>query len=369
MTIIGIIGTDRLLTNHIFMLLIDKFGLKGIKLVNCQKECDINNHIEAELSYEEQEKCVDLFEHEEKVVTFKRACLCSFGDEESQDELMKKRAKKALMLATVDWNSNYVISPITKEVELEIFSNTFFISLAVDFPLIVQFSMKVGIQEFKRETRNKILLDMLKNMPEKVEKLISLLNMDEDEKENGFSNMLNNSNLCVRNIKDLSDLENNIRNSGLLKLDSRPNWDEYFMKIARLASLRSNCISRKVGSVIVKGKKIISTGYNGTPKNMPNCFEGGCKRCISPNRTEGSSLEACSCMHAEANAMLFAGIEKCIGGTIYTTLLPCISCTKTIIQCEFKRVVFGAEYNVPDDISVIRLFRDSKIQVDKIYVK
>jgi dCMP deaminase len=57
----------------------------------------------------------------------------------------------------------------------------------------------------------------------------------------------------------------------------RPSWDQYFMQLADLAALRSNCMKRRVGCVVVRGKRVISTGYNGTPRGMTNCNEGGCK--------------------------------------------------------------------------------------------
>ena len=59
-------------------------------------------------------------------------------------------------------------------------------------------------------------------------------------------------------------------------IEKRPGWDEYFMRIACVAALRSNCMKRKVGAVIVRDKRVISTGYNGTPRGTENCFEGGC---------------------------------------------------------------------------------------------
>lgn len=57
----------------------------------------------------------------------------------------------------------------------------------------------------------------------------------------------------------------------------RPNWDQYFMQLASLAAQRSNCMKRRVGSVLVREKRVISTGYNGTPRNLKNCNEGGCQ--------------------------------------------------------------------------------------------
>ena len=66
----------------------------------------------------------------------------------------------------------------------------------------------------------------------------------------------------------------------------RPNWDEYFMLHSEIAKLRSNCLTRHVGAVIVKDNRQIATGYNGTPSGIRNCFEGGCERCLS--RAQGS---------------------------------------------------------------------------------
>lgn len=57
----------------------------------------------------------------------------------------------------------------------------------------------------------------------------------------------------------------------------RPSWDQYFMQLASLAAQRSNCMKRRVGCVLVREKRVISTGYNGTPRNIRNCNEGGCK--------------------------------------------------------------------------------------------
>ncbi len=87
----------------------------------------------------------------------------------------------------------------------------------------------------------------------------------------------------------------------------RPNWDIYFMLQAEVAKLRSNCITRHVGAVIVKDNRQIATGYNGTPSGIKNCFEGGCDRCIARIRGDiksGESLDRCLCMHAEANAIM-----------------------------------------------------------------
>ncbi|MCX7590104.1 MAG: hypothetical protein N2255_00600, partial [Kiritimatiellae bacterium] len=82
----------------------------------------------------------------------------------------------------------------------------------------------------------------------------------------------------------------------------RPDWDSYFMDIARVVARRGNCLRRRVAAVIVKNRRIISTGYNGTPRGVKNCFEGGCARCAS-EVASGERLGECVCSHAEENAI------------------------------------------------------------------
>lgn len=80
----------------------------------------------------------------------------------------------------------------------------------------------------------------------------------------------------------------------------------------------------------------MATGYNGTPSNMENCYEGGCRRCSTDlegvESGEGRNLEACECLHAEANALLEVGRIRCDGADIYVTCCPCLSCAKMILQ-------------------------------------
>lgn len=129
----------------------------------------------------------------------------------------------------------------------------------------------------------------------------------------------------------------------------RPSWDEYFIKIASLTSERSNCIKRKVGCIIVKDKRILSLGYNGTPVGTENCYTGGCKRCMDQYLQQNidssaKNLDLCMCMHAEENALLFNTKDDLQGSTMYVTLIPCISCVKKILQCKIKRVVYIDNY-------------------------
>lgn len=112
----------------------------------------------------------------------------------------------------------------------------------------------------------------------------------------------------------------------------RPSIDEYFMSIAFISKLRSNCMKRPVGAVVVKNNRILSIGYNGTPSGIKNCYEGGCERC-NKNISKGLSLDKCFCLHAEEAAILEIGSKICEGATLYTTLFPCNWCSKVVVQC------------------------------------
>ena len=126
---------------------------------------------------------------------------------------------------------------------------------------------------------------------------------------------------------------------------SRPDWDEYFMGIARVVASRSNCVKRKVAAVVTLEKRIISTGYNGTPRGTTNCNEGGCPRCndLAPG---GTRLDECLCSHAEENAITQAAYHgvSLKNGSIYTTFSPCLQCTKMIINAGLVEVVYQSDY-------------------------
>jgi len=126
---------------------------------------------------------------------------------------------------------------------------------------------------------------------------------------------------------------------------SRPDWDEYFMGIARVVASRSNCVKRKVAAVVTSDRRIISTGYNGTPRGTTNCNEGGCPRCnnLAPG---GTRLDECLCSHAEENSITQAAYHgvSLKGGSIYTTFSPCLQCTKMIINAGLGEVVFQSDY-------------------------
>lgn len=142
----------------------------------------------------------------------------------------------------------------------------------------------------------------------------------------------------------------------------RPDWDEYFMRIAQVVASRSNCVKRKVAAVITRDRRIISTGYNGTPRGVANCNEGGCPRCGSFAEA-GTRLEECLCSHGEENAITQAAYHGVTvrGGTLYTTFCPCLICTKMIINAGIEAVVYNAEYPL-GEVSV-NLLQEAGVKV------
>ncbi len=131
----------------------------------------------------------------------------------------------------------------------------------------------------------------------------------------------------------------------------RPSWDEYYADIARAVATRSNCMRRHVGALIVVDNAIIATGYNGTPVGVRNCIDGGCPRCQSEAPT-GQGYDACICVHAEQNAIAFAARRgnATSGGRLYSTLRPCFSCAKEIIQAGIREVVFDESWTYGDGL-------------------
>jgi dCMP deaminase len=145
----------------------------------------------------------------------------------------------------------------------------------------------------------------------------------------------------------------------------RPGWDDYFMSIARVVASRSNCVKRKVAAVVTVDCRIVSTGYNGTPRGTRNCNEGGCPRCndLAPG---GTGLGECFCSHGEENAITQAAYHgvSLRGGTLYTTFCPCLQCTKMIINAGLGEVVYNAAY--PMGETSLALLREAGVAVRQL---
>ena len=130
-----------------------------------------------------------------------------------------------------------------------------------------------------------------------------------------------------------------------LKKSMRPDWIKYFIKFAQDAGLRSTCIRRIVGAVIVKNNMILSTGYNGVPAGMEHCATAGCLR-NDLGIPSGQNHELCRGIHAEQNAIIQAARNgvNIDGADMYCTTKPCIICTKMIINAGIKKVYYINDY-------------------------
>ncbi len=136
--------------------------------------------------------------------------------------------------------------------------------------------------------------------------------------------------------------------------------DGFYMGLARAVRDGADCLGSRVGAVLVRQNRVVSTGYNGTPSGFTNCTDGGCVRCSDSDlhakgrgheatdgeHTSGRALDRCICVHAEQNAFLTAARfgTRVEGTTLYTTLSPCFGCLKEAVQAGVVRVVFDEVY-------------------------
>jgi dCMP deaminase len=147
-----------------------------------------------------------------------------------------------------------------------------------------------------------------------------------------------------------------------MKVLTRPDSDDYFLKIASVVAERSTCRRHHVGAVAVKDKHILATGYNGAPSSFKDCLELGCLR-DELNIPSGTRQEICRGIHAEQNVIIQASLHgvSLEGSTIYATHTPCNQCAKMLVNAKIKRYVSFGRY---DDNSFIDLFREAGIELN-----
>ena len=140
----------------------------------------------------------------------------------------------------------------------------------------------------------------------------------------------------------------------------RPGWDDYFLGIAQAVAARADCTRRQVGAVIVRDHRIVATGYNGAPPRHPGCLSAGacprgrhflsvaplcfcgqpwpCPETVEPDSSYDTGPGACIALHAEQNAIMYAGIDGCLDSTLYVTDNPCDGCMRMIRASGLIRV-------------------------------
>ena len=144
---------------------------------------------------------------------------------------------------------------------------------------------------------------------------------------------------------------------------ARPSWDQYFMDITRLVATRTTCLRRQVGAILVKDRNILATGYNGVPSGITHCETAGCIR-AKLNVPSGERHELCRGLHAEQNAIIQAARHgtNIDGATLYCTTMPCIICTKMIINAGIRKICYAEGYS--DDLARAML-QESAIEVEQ----
>jgi len=145
---------------------------------------------------------------------------------------------------------------------------------------------------------------------------------------------------------------------------TRPTWDDYFLQITDLVATRATCLRRQVGAVLVLDKRILATGYNGAPKGLAHCLDIGCRR-QAENIPSGQRQELCRGIHAEQNAIIQAARHgtSIVGATLYTTLHPCVICTKMLINAGITAIYYREGY--PDALSE-EMLKEAGIQTIKV---
>lgn len=144
----------------------------------------------------------------------------------------------------------------------------------------------------------------------------------------------------------------------------RPDWDHYFMEMAEVVAKRSTCLRRQVGAVLIKDRRILTSGYNGAPSGMAHCAETGCLR-QQLNVPSGQQHEMCRGLHAEQNAVIQAALHgiSIKDSMLYVTHQPCVICAKMMINAGVKTVVMKDAY--PDELSE-KMLREAGINLQLI---
>ncbi|KAJ1550220.1 Deoxycytidine monophosphate (dCMP) deaminase, partial [Nowakowskiella sp. JEL0078] len=259
-----------------------------------------------------------------------------------------------------NWRENFVMLPILSVADLTLLKKRpWFYLLTVDAPFSLRFSRyNKRLEETGKEKLT--FVDFIK-LDE------NLMYSSMSPNDGCLYNIMSQSDYRILNNTDsLIDVFLQLENADLVHQNRvRPDWDSYFIELCNLAAQRSNCMKRRVGAVLVKDRRIIATGYNGTPRGVTNCNEGGCARCNN-GASCGEKLDSCLCLHAEENAILEAGRERIDSGkstTMYCNTCPCLGCAKKIVQAGVHEVVYAQDYGM--DKLTDALFKEAGVIMRK----
>lgn len=285
-----------------------------------------------------------------------------------------------LEYVTQRWRERWVTTDVMSKEVLDTYSRRpFFLLISVDAPLLVRWKRHQQRRTGQTEASFSALhfsngisppedTDQTKSSDKPAMSLEDFVALSDNQLYHPVTGQATHiSTAPVRLLNTSQSLASLYVNLGKLDLLSqerlRPSWDNYFMSLARLASQRSNCMKRRVGCVVVShNHRVISTGYNGTPRGIRNCSEGGCGRCNSALGS-GHGLTTCLCIHAEENALLEAGRDRLRepGAILYCDTCPCLTCSIKIAQVGISEVVYAQGYSMDGETAAV--FREAGVRL------
>ncbi|GAO51705.1 cytidine deaminase-like protein [Saitoella complicata NRRL Y-17804] len=266
-------------------------------------------------------------------------------------QLVFDHIDEVLEYVTKRWRDHFVTTDIRKESDLEtLCKRPFFLALGIDAPVTTRYERFVT-----RCAANG-------TPPPSFQNFVAQSDDDLYSSPSPIAPILHRATVRLLNpSQSLTTLHQTLENLNLLDpARLRPTWDAYFMYLADLAARRSNCMKRRVGAVLVRDQRVVSTGYNGTPKGITNCNEGGCPRCNDAT-TGGHGLSTCFCMHAEENALLESGRERATDAVLYCNTCPCLTCSIKIAQVGIREVVYDVGYSM-DEMSA-KVLREAGVKL------
>ncbi len=256
-------------------------------------------------------------------------------------------------------NRNYIVSSIRNFFELEVLkSRKDFISILIEAPVKTRFERLLKRTDRKED--------------KKIKTFEEFKNSEQTEKSNDLEKqqlhlVFNNADIIIKNDSSLKVLDKKLDKffkKYKPKLDKRPGWDDYFIHIMHALAARGTCDRGKSGALIVKNKRILSTGYVGSPAGLAHCDDIGHQFIKRINENETISLHCIRTTHAEANAIVQAarhGISV-EGATLYCQMAPCYDCAKMIINAGIKRVVAERDYQASANSK--KIFAKAGVKLD-----
>lgn len=268
------------------------------------------------------------------------------------------------LYVTEHWQENFVTCNVDSRELWKLKKRPFFLLVSVEAPITMRYQR--GLAVCRAKGIQPIDLEAFLTQDDRT--MYNLSAHDAEQKDTTTTplyNIMVTSDLIITNAyKDTCALYQALDRLDMTNKERlRPTWDTYFMQLSDLAARRSNCMKRRVGCILVKDSRVMATGYNGTPRGLRNCNEGGCGRC-NEGASCGTGLDRCLCMHAEENALLEAGRGSFVfdsGVVLYCNTCPCLGCAIKIIQQGIKEVVYNRSYGM--DQMTAKVFKEAQVKL------